>query len=104
MSTFFKIEMYKCHKSAWIYAWNLFENSLETNECMMKINIFHFCLLNAWCVHEMYFYRMNNNIKINFIFFFCFFACWIRLWKCMNAWGYEDAWMNALGLFETFFF
>jgi len=22
----------------------------------------------------------------------------------MNAWGYEDAWMNALGLFETIFF
>jgi len=27
MSTFFKTEMYKCHKSAWAYAWNLFENS-----------------------------------------------------------------------------
>jgi len=22
----------------------------------------------------------------------------------MNAWGYEGAWMNELGLFETFFF
>jgi len=75
MSTFFKTEMYKCHKSAWTYAWNLFENSWETNECMMKINICHFCLLNAWCIHEMYFYRMNNNIKMH--------EC-MRLWRCMD--------------------
>jgi len=27
MSTFFKTEMYKCHKSAWTHVWNLFENS-----------------------------------------------------------------------------
>jgi len=79
-------------------------------------NIFHFCLLNAWWtiffifvywMHDAYmkciFYRMNNTMKMNSIFFFVSLLVWIRVWKCMNAWGYEDAWMNALGLFETFF-
>jgi len=58
----------------------------------MKINIFYFCLLNAWCIHEMYFYRMNNNIKINFIFFLflCLLNKTLKMHECMRLWRCMD--------------
>jgi len=43
---------------------------------------------------------MNNNMKINSIPFFCFFACLNKTLKIYD----EDAWINALTLFETIFF
>jgi len=46
------------------------------------------------------FYWMNYNMKMNSMFFF--FVCLNKISK-MNALGYEDAWMNVLILFETFF-
>jgi len=63
---------------------------------------FSFLFIECAIIWKSIFYWMNNNMKMNSLLFFSLFV-WIRLWKCMNAWGYEDTWMNALTLFETIF-
>jgi len=51
MSIFKKIEMYKCNKNAWTYAWNLFENSYEeTDENEYFSFLFIECMMHTWNV------------------------------------------------------
>jgi len=54
-------------------------------------------------MHDAYmksiFYRTNNNMKMNSILFFCFFAYLnktLKLHECMRLWGYMDECVDSI--------
>jgi len=88
MSTFRKKkEMYKCSESAWTYAWSLFGNSYKHLSKWMhnEMHIIYFLFIEyKMHILNLFFYWMNNNMKINsIILFFCLFE-----------WDFENAWMH----------